>query len=106
MTQIWSPQKGLPTLSAMRMQHYAVFLESFNFEIRYRNSKDHGNADGISRLPLKGEPICEADEIDVLQINQTESLPVQAKEVAKYTLKDTTVQELVRALRTGRIVEG
>ncbi|XP_041761534.1 uncharacterized protein LOC121588066 isoform X2 [Anopheles merus] len=33
LTQIWSPQKGLPTLSAMRMQHYAVFLESFNFEI-------------------------------------------------------------------------
>lgn len=30
------------------MQHYAVFLESFNYDIKYKNTKLHGNADGLS----------------------------------------------------------
>lgn len=37
--QIFSPKKGLPLLSTSRMQHYAIFLESFNFEIRVKHLK-------------------------------------------------------------------
>lgn len=51
--QICSPQKGLPQLSTTRMQHYAVFLQSFNFEIKIKKSKDNGNADAISRLSIQ-----------------------------------------------------
>lgn len=51
-TQIFSPMKGLPLLSALRMQHYAVFLESFHYDIKYRPSEQHANADAFSRLPI------------------------------------------------------
>ena len=48
--QIFSPKKELPILSTSRMQHYAIFLQSFDFEIRVKASKDNGNADVMSRL--------------------------------------------------------
>lgn len=105
--KIFSPDKGLPTLSATRMQHYAVFLESFDFEIRFRNSKFHANADGMSRLPIpnsSGKPYFEL--ADVLEIQQIETLPVSVEELAQHTAKDLTVRNLIQALQTGRLVEG
>ena len=30
LTQIFNPSKSLPVYSAMRMQHYAIFLRAFN----------------------------------------------------------------------------
>lgn len=37
-SQIFSESKGLPTMSAMRMQHYAAFLQAFDYKIRHRRS--------------------------------------------------------------------
>ncbi|XP_055522484.1 uncharacterized protein K02A2.6-like [Wyeomyia smithii] len=105
--QIFSPNKGLPTLSALRMQHYAVFLESFDFEIRYRASKNHGNADGMSRLPVTDRSNRhQVEEVDIVQINQIETLPVNAQELGELTSRDKSVRELIQGLKTGRAVEG
>ncbi|XP_062708968.1 uncharacterized protein K02A2.6-like [Aedes albopictus] len=105
--QIFSPNKGLPTMSALRMQHYAVFLESFDFDIRYRTSKDHGNADGMSRLPIGDSGNRkQVEEIDIVQINQIETLPVTVQELEEYTVQDKNVKELIQGLRSGRAVDG
>lgn len=63
--QILDPQKGLPVYSAMRMQHYAVYLQGFNLKIKYRKTENHGNADGFSRLPLKENVVNNVDALDV-----------------------------------------
>jgi len=65
----------------MRMQHYAVFLQAFQFNIKYRKSQDHGNADGFSRLPIVETRTSEYNPIDIYQIDNLETLPVTAKEV-------------------------
>lgn len=104
--QIFSPQKGLPTLSAMRMQHYAVFLESFNYEIRYRNSKMHGNADGMSRLPIPNYNSKQYLEVaDVLEIQQIETLPISVEELAQHTNRDVEIRHLIQALQVGRSID-
>lgn len=105
--QIFSPDKGLPTLCALRMQHYAVFLESFDFQIRFRASKDHGNADGMSRLPVVDRSNRnQVEEVDVVQVSQIETLPVDSKELGEATTRDRSVKELIQALKSGRTVEG
>ncbi|XP_058456730.1 uncharacterized protein K02A2.6-like [Malaya genurostris] len=105
--QIFSPSKGLPTLCALRMQHYAVFLESFDFEIHYRASKDHGNADGMSRLPVPDRSNRNVvEEVDIVEINQIETLPVNTKELGEYTMADKSVKELIQALKAGRAIQG
>lgn len=53
--QIFSPTANLPIYTAMRMQHYAIFLQGFTYTIQYRKSENHANADCLSRLPVKNQ---------------------------------------------------
>jgi len=102
LTQIFNPQKGLPAYSAMRMQHYAVFLQAFHFNIKYRKSQDHGNADGFSRLPIVETRTGEYDPIDIYQIDNLETLPVTAKEVYVEARKDNELNKIIKALEQGK----
>ena len=47
---IFSPGKQLPTLTAQRLQCYAIILMAYRFDIQYKPTKDHGNADCLIRL--------------------------------------------------------
>ncbi|XP_054707489.1 uncharacterized protein K02A2.6-like [Uloborus diversus] len=101
LVSIFAPNKSLPCLSATRMVHYALLLQAFSYTIRYRNTKDHGNADALSRLPLstgKVEHITDADAANILQV---EVLPITASEIAKATKVDSKLFELYESLRTG-----
>lgn len=103
LAQIFSPTKALPVYSAMRMQHYALFLQGFNYDIKYKNTKLHCNADGLSRLPIPvgREGIKELDVVDVFQIQTIETLPLQVSEIAKETLKDPQLSVIIEKLRAG-----
>lgn len=105
-SQIFSESKGLPTMSAMRMQHYAAFLQAFDYKIRHRRSSDHFNADAMSRLPISHtDPESEIEEPDVVEVNAIQTLPLTVDELGAATLSDSSVQELLRALRTGKVVD-
>nr|XP_029719642.1 uncharacterized protein K02A2.6-like [Aedes albopictus] len=99
--QILSNTKGLPKMSALRMQHYAIFLQSFDYSIQFRPTKQHGNADAFSRLPLKEKV---PDNV-IEEVNMIETLPITVEELAKATAADHTVKALLEGLRTGRSIE-
>ncbi|KAG1941992.1 retrotransposable element [Pimephales promelas] len=48
---ILGPKSAIPTLAALRMQRWALTLLAYDYEIEYRRSSDHANADALSRLP-------------------------------------------------------
>jgi hypothetical protein len=52
LTSIFSPNKGIPVTTAARLQKYDLFLSGFDYQIEYKNTKRHINADSLSRLPL------------------------------------------------------
>lgn len=62
-------------------------LYFYNYEIKYKNNKGHGNADELSRLPIT-EQIENYDVVDIFQMQNLETLPITAIEVASYTSKD------------------
>lgn len=68
LVQILSPTKSLSIYAAMRMQHYAIFLQGFNYVIQYKKSEDHANADCLSRLPIDYQN-SNSDVIDAFQID-------------------------------------
>lgn len=87
LVSIFHPQKGIPLTTAARLQRYALFLSGLNYSIEYRNTKQYGNADGLSRLPLitagsagGTEPEL-FDSAHVFHMTQLEALPVSASEV-------------------------
>ena len=53
LTTISSLKTGLPTLAAARLQHWAIMLSDYQYDIEFWSMHKHGNADCLSRLPLK-----------------------------------------------------
>lgn len=94
--------KSLPVFTASRMQHYALFLQGFNYEIKYRKSELHANADCLSRLPIPSTDSYECDTIDEFQSTIFETLPVTAEQVAQATLQDTKLSKLLTFLKSGK----
>ena len=62
LTAILGPKRGIPPLAAARMQRWGLLLSAYTYDIRYRPTAAHSNADGLSQLPLpdtsnqRGEP--------------------------------------------------
>lgn len=105
--QIFSETKELPTMSALRMQHYATFLQSFDYTIKFRPTKQHYNADAFSRLPINVKtPDNFVEETDVLEINIIETLPLTVEDLARATAADSSVKVLFQGLKNGKTVEG
>ncbi|GFX94046.1 uncharacterized protein K02A2.6 [Trichonephila clavipes] len=98
---IFGSKRGLPVLAATRLLHYALILQSFEFDIIFRKTIEHGNADILSRLPKTSE-----DDITIFQMSQIEALPVTSKELRQETSKDIELGPLLRALREGKDLQG
>ena len=52
LTTIFGHKKGIPAVAAARLQRWAVKLSAYNYQIEFRPTREHSNADGLSRLPL------------------------------------------------------
>ena len=94
--------KGVPTLASARMQRWALTLSAYNYTFEYKPGASHGNADGLSRLPLPEAP----SEIPVpgetiLAMDMLTSLPVTAKQIKNWTDRDPTLAKLRHSLLVG-----
>ena len=49
---ILGPTSEVPPIAAARMQRWGIFLSAYQYDVECKRSKDHSNADGLSRLPL------------------------------------------------------
>ena len=49
---ILGPNKGIPPMVAARLQRWAIKLSAYTYDIEFRRTTEHSNADGLSRLPL------------------------------------------------------
>ncbi|GBL90710.1 Retrovirus-related Pol polyprotein from transposon 17.6 [Araneus ventricosus] len=85
---IFGSKRGLPVLTATRLLHYALILQSFQFDIVFCKTADHGNADFLSRLPETSEELEVKDDITIFQMTQIETLPVTLRELRQETGKD------------------
>jgi hypothetical protein len=101
---IFNPTKATSVTMAARMQRYAVFLSGYTYTIRYKSTKLHRNADGLSRFPLPSTDTTNSttvDEAHVFQLSQLETLPVSATTITNETRKDPTLSRVWRAVSDG-----
>ncbi|GFR29767.1 hypothetical protein TNCT_40401 [Trichonephila clavata] len=103
---IFGSKRGLPVLAATRLLHYALILQSFEFDIIFRKTIEHGNADFLSRLPKTSEELEFKDDITIFKMSQIEALPVTSKELRQETGKDIELGPLLKALREGKDLQG
>ncbi|KAJ7995326.1 hypothetical protein DPEC_G00243390 [Dallia pectoralis] len=101
LTSIFGPYTRIPSLAASRMQRWALLLSAHTYEIEYRKSEQHCNADGLSRLPL---PVTkpESREVDIFYFRQMENAPVTTKQVCRATRHDSVLSEVMDIIVKGK----
>ena len=90
-------KKGIPPLAAARLQRWAWILSAY---IEFRPTEEHGNADALSRLPLK-ETASENVDNDprVFNVAQLQSLPVNVRQLRAATSSDLVLSKVLRYTR-------
>ncbi|KAL7834774.1 hypothetical protein SRHO_G00290210 [Serrasalmus rhombeus] len=104
LTTIFGPHVGIPSLAASRMQRWALLLSAHSYDIKYRKSELHANADGLSRLPL---PVTHAEpkQAEIFYFQQVEDAPVTSSQVQRHTRNDPLLSKLLDMVVGGRNVE-
>ena len=74
LTTILGPKKGIPFLAAARLQQWEVLLSAYNYSIRYKSTTAHGNANGLSRLPLSTTSAPTDKGVSTFNIGQVQAL--------------------------------
>ena len=90
------PKSGIPTLAAARMQRWALILAVYQYDIEYRATAKHANADCMSRLPLKNDNQLSTHN-EVKQVNQLQfdSLPINVEQIRKATRHDPLLARIL-----------
>ncbi len=98
LTTILGEKKGVPPMAAARLQCWALLLTANDYTIQYKSTQNHGNADGLSRLPLSTES---EPAGNVLNIQQIEALPTTAIQLKQATQRDPILSRVLRYTRSG-----
>ena len=100
---ILHPRKGTPPLAAARLQRWALILASNNYEIEFKPTEKHCNADSMSRLPLSIsiEKEEELSEVSLYSLQLVKTLPVTANHICKMTRNDPTLSKVFQYTMSG-----
>ena len=95
---ILGPKAEIPPIAAARMQRWGIFLSAYQYDVEYKRSKEHANADGLSRLPLSYQL---DDKTDIFRVSFVDALPVTAVEIASETTKDPLLSQVYHYVMDG-----
>ena len=100
------PKRGIPVLAASRLQRRAIQLSPYQYDIEYRASQSHVNADALSRLPRKSVEETEETEDwtrEADQVNrvQMERIPITASKIREATRGDPVLSRVVHCVLHG-----
>eukprot|EP00118_Oscarella_pearsei_P019662 m.210275 g.210275 ORF g.210275 m.210275 type:complete len:281 (+) comp39743_c0_seq9:3016-3858(+) len=103
LVSILHQKKEIPKVAAARLQRWATILSAHRYEIIYRSSKDHMNADCLSRLPIPSEQAEDVSSGAARRVNwsQMEFLPVTAADLATATSKDPVLAKVLLFMMQG-----
>ena len=63
LTAIFGPRKGIPTLVAAWLQRWAIMLSAYSYDVIFRPTGEHSNADMLSHLPVdKFADVCDTSD--------------------------------------------
>lgn len=106
---IFGPHRGIPEVTANRLQRYAIFLSGYNYTIEYIRSADN-SADFLSRASLPEECATEVrpgggvrtdDRASYVNFVVEGSLPITLRELREETNKDIVLSKVIKCVLNG-----
>ena len=102
LTAIFGSKKGIPAMAAARLQRWAIQLASYRYEIKFRPTQEHANADGLSRLPLEENNLKgHYAEPGIFMVSQIECLPVTSTHLRSSTFGDKMLSKVYHYTKGG-----
>ena len=102
LTTILGQKKGNPPMAAARLQRWAIRLSAYVYDIEFRSTQEHSNADCLSRLPMNCvSTVGHTSEPAQFNVSQIESLPVTAAQLAQATCTDTNLSVVCKYITKG-----
>ena len=97
---ILGSKQGVPPLAAARLQRWAVVLSAYTYDIVFKPTKAHCNADALSRLPLPESATTYSGPTE-FNISQIYALPVTSVSIQSCSRKDPLLSRVIRFTRSG-----
>ena len=97
---ILGSKQGIPPLAAARLQRWAVILSAYTYDIVFKPTQDHCNADALSRLPLP-ETDTTSSSPSEFNISQIYALPVTSVSIQSCSRKDPILSKVLRYTKSG-----
>ena len=100
---IFHPAKGIPVYTLKRLQRWALTLMPYTFDIQYKPTKKHANADALSRLPSGPDPtFTDEDSLKLNRVisNQINRFPMTYKKVAEETQACPILKKVVSLIQS------
>jgi hypothetical protein len=91
---IFGSKKGISTVTAARLQRWALLLSAYDYNIMYKKGENNSNADALSRLPLKENSTLVTENV----INFLDELPLSATDIAVSSKQDSIISKVMNVL--------
>ena len=89
-------------MAANRLQRWAIILATYTYEIQYKPTAKHGNADALSSLPASDDQDYSlASELNCIHSLKLEQLPLRATNVAQATEVDAVLTRVYHFIQQG-----
>ena len=105
---MFGPNTATPVLAANRLARWSLMLSQYNYTIEYRPTKQHGNADALSRLPAGPDLSFDGEEGDndvdtvcTIRTISSQLQPYSRNQLKDSTNKDPVISEVKRYVREG-----
>ena len=94
--------KPVSVHASPRVKRWALFLGAYEYQLTFRDTKAHANADALSRLPLPIEPATtEVPPELVLLARHLRDSPVTAGDIRNWTAKDRVLAQVSQFVLQG-----
>lgn len=98
---IFGENKQIQLSANPRVIRWTLTLSGYNYNLKYRPGKDHGNADGLSRLPLPEQAKEKDTPPEIVCTMETIENSVTADQIAKWIEKDPQLSTVCRYVQSG-----
>ena len=99
---LFKQERAIPAQTSVRIQRWALTLAKYKYNLQFRKSSAHGNADALSRLPLPEGPEVVPDPPEVvLLMEHLDSSPVRASDVRRETSRNSLLSHVLQWVLQG-----
>ena len=92
LSHIFGDKTSIPTLAAARLVRWTVMLCAYDYKIEFRTTKEHANADMLSRLPLPLGSLSKKASPNAINAMQIDFLPITSEQIRDATKKDRVLK--------------